>query len=52
MDPDPVPRSIAQSTLTLTESVVTWPLGPSILDTWYQNLRGTSTDRASDQEAL
>ena len=40
MDPDHVPRSIAQSTLNVIESVVTWPLRRSILGTWYQNLPG------------
>jgi hypothetical protein len=52
MDPDHVPRSIAQGALTLIESVATWPLRRSILGTWYQNLRGTSTDLARDQKAL
>jgi phosphatidylserine/phosphatidylglycerophosphate/cardiolipin synthase-like enzyme len=43
MDPDHVPRSIAQSTLRLVESVVTWPLRRSPLGTWYQKLRGTDS---------
>lgn len=48
MDPDHVPPSLAQSTLTLIESVVTWPLRRSFLGTWYDNLRATRTDAAPD----
>jgi hypothetical protein len=40
MDPDHVPRSIAQSTVKLVESVATWPLRRSVLGTVYQKLRG------------
>jgi phospholipase D1/2 len=52
MDSDHVPRSVAQSTLNLIESVATWPLRRSLLGTWYQNLRGISTVAASDRNTL
>ncbi len=52
MDPDHVPRSIAQSALALIESVATWPLRRSFLGAWYQNLRGghrpTGTESAPE----
>ncbi len=52
MDPDHVPRSIAQSALTLIESVATWPFRRSFLGTWYDNLRGsrqpTDTESAAE----
>jgi phospholipase D1/2 len=52
MDPDHVPPSIAQSTLKLVESVVTWPLRRSLFGTWYQKLRGTDTNLTINESVL